>query len=406
MTRPLNILYHHRTQGRGAEGNHIVSIVTALRADGHTVDVVSPPGVDPFDPAATVPVDKARAQTQGWSSLWKFFSKRLPNWVFELAEILYNLPAYLRLRRALRARQYDLVFERYAFYLLAGAWAARRAGVSFLLEANEVSGIPNRARRQSFPRLCAAFERHLIRRLTLAHCVSSYLGDRLADAGLDRRRIAVVPNGFDLARIRTARERGEVRASLGFGPDDIVIGFAGWFDRWDRLDFLVDIFDGLRREHPVKLCLVGAGPAAAEAQARIAGRAVAPHVVFTGAVPRAQVYEYINCFDIGVLPHSNVFGSPIVMFEMMGLGIPLALPSLPPILDVHGSAPAGRETALLFTPLDAAGCSAALARLAGSPSLRREIAERAFALLRDSRTWRHTAREILDAWQRAADLSG
>ena len=36
----LNILYHHRTQGRGAEGVHITSIVRALQAMGHSVTVL------------------------------------------------------------------------------------------------------------------------------------------------------------------------------------------------------------------------------------------------------------------------------------------------------------------------------------------------------------------------------
>src|ERR1043165_134322 len=83
----MRILYHHRTQGRGAEGNHIVSIVGALRALGHHVDVLSPPGVDPFDPASTIPVDKAKTQTRGWSSVWKLMSRKLPNWVFEIAQL-------------------------------------------------------------------------------------------------------------------------------------------------------------------------------------------------------------------------------------------------------------------------------------------------------------------------------
>jgi glycosyltransferase involved in cell wall biosynthesis len=397
LSAPLRILYHHRTQGRGAEGNHIVSIVTALRAQGHTVDVLSPPGVDPFDPAASMPVDKAKQQTRGWSSLWKGISKHLPNFVFELLEIVYNVPAYFRLRRALAAQRYDLVFERYAFYLLAGAWAARRAGVSFLFEANEVSGIPNRARKQSFPRLCAAFERRLVRHCALAHAVSSYLGDRLVAAGLERRRLAVVPNGFDIARLQHARDRGVMRAELGIEPDEIVIGFAGWFDHWDRLDFLVDVFVGLRARFKVKLCLVGSGPGADDVRAKVRGTPHENAVILTGAVPRARVYDYLNSFDIGVLPHSNVFGSPIVMFEMMGLRVPLAVPALPPILDVH----AGSDTALLFEPLDAQACSAALTRLCESEPLRRELAERAYQKLVTERTWLHVAQLIIDAWRKA-----
>ena len=43
---------------------------------------------------------------------------------------------------------------------------------------------------------------------------------------------------------------------------------------------------------------------------------------FTGAVPRKEVYEYLSLLDVAVLPHSNDFGSPVVMFEFMGSASP------------------------------------------------------------------------------------
>jgi len=389
----MRILYHHRTQGRGAEGNHIVSIVGALRALGHHVDVMSPPGVDPFDPASTIPVDKAKTQTRGWSSVWKLMSRKLPNWLFEIAELGYNIPAYFRLRKTLKTGKYDLLFERYAFFLVAGAAAAKRAKIPFLLEINEVSGIPNRARHQSFERLCAAAERFIFRRCTVVHAVSSWLGERAVAAGLPRGRLVVVPNGFEMKRLEKRRDRTTVRRELGI-DDGIVIGFAGWFDRWDRLDFLVDIFNELKRTHAsLKLCLVGAGPAAEELGVKVKTSPYSADIVLTGAVPRADVYSFIQTFDIGVLPHSNVFGSPIVMFEMMGLGIPLVMPKLPPIEDVHRDG----DTALLFTPLDFEGCRAALSRLVEDRAQRADLSARALALLTGTYTWKETGRRILAA---------
>lgn len=389
----MRILYHHRTQGRGAEGNHIVSIVTALRALGHHVDVLSPPGVDPFDPASTVPVDKAKTQTRGWGSLWKLMSRKLPDWLFEFAELFYNVPAYFRLRRALAGGQYDLLYERYAFYLVAGAIAGRHARCRFLLEVNEVNGIPNRARKQSFVRLCGAAERFIFRRCTLVHAVSSWLGERAVEAGLDRSRLVVVPNGFETARLKLGRSRDEVRRQLRL-DGGVVLGFAGWFDRWDRLDLLVDLFDDLRREHAnLRLCFVGAGPAEEQLIARVSQSPNAADIVLTGAVPRQQVYDYIQTFDIGVLPHSNVFGSPIVMFEMMGLSVPLVLPRLPPIEDVHSDG----ETALTFPPLDFQACRAAIARYLSDPALREVTAARARALLISRHSWRDTAARIVGA---------
>jgi glycosyltransferase involved in cell wall biosynthesis len=356
------------------------------------VDLLSPPGVDPFDPAASAPVDKTKTHTSGWGSFWKFASRHLPNWLFELAEIAYNVVAALRLRRVLSENRYDIVFERYAFFLLAGARETRRAGCRFLLEVNEVSGIPGRARRQSFVRLCARLERRLLRHCDLVHAVSSYLGERLVDAGLDRSKLVVIPNGFDISRLKLTRTRNDVRDALGLS-NALVVGFAGWFDHWDRLDLLVDVFAKVAvREPRLKLCLIGDGPAGAALHARARDLGVAHRIVLVGAVPRKDVYDYMQIFDIGVLAHSNVFGSPIVMFEMMGLRIPLVLPRLQPIEDVH----VHRETALLFDPLDASGCAEMLGELVEGPELRRRLAESAVQKLATQHTWQSTAQAILE----------
>lgn len=385
------ILYHHRTQGRGAEGHHIASIVRALEAQGHEVAVLSPPGIDPLDPAHTTPVDKAAVETRGLQSLWKAISRHLPNALFELAEIAYNVPAWVRLQRALRRSRYDLVYERYTFYLLAGAFLARRHAIPFVLEANEVSGIANRARRQSFPRLCSAFERRLFARCTAIHTVSSHLAGRILDQGVAKERVHVVPNGFDPEHVTRRESRPALEARYGLAGRT-TLGFAGWFDAWDRLDFLIDVFGEIRRDHPATaLLLIGDGPVTGSLREQVRARGLEKDVVFTGAVPRQDVYDVMSLLDIAVLAHSNDFGSPVVLFEFMGLGIPVVAPRLGPILDVHRSG----ETALLFDPLDSSGLKQALDRLLRDPAERRALAERARAHLLTNHTWSRNASRIL-----------
>ena len=392
--KPLRILYHHRTQGRGAEAVHISSIVLALREMGHEVRVLSPPGIDPMDPAASAPVDKSRhVQTSGMQSVWKFVSRHLPNFLFELAEIAYNVPASRRLAAALDAQRYDLVYERYAFYLVAGARAARRRGIPFVLEANEVSGIPNRARRQTFEGICARFERHLFARCAGIHTVSSYLRNMILRQGVPEARVHVVPNAFNVEKVRGIVRDEALAAKLGLAGRR-VMGFAGWFDRWDRLDFFIDVFIQVRAKHSdVALMLVGDGPVLDEARRAVADRGAAGDVVFTGAVPRAQVLNYLNLLDIAVLPHSNDFGSPVVMFEFMALKKPVVAPRLPPIEDVHVD---GR-TARLFKPLDVDQCRDAIERMLEDPAQAQAIADRAYAQLTERHTWKRNAEMILEA---------
>jgi glycosyltransferase involved in cell wall biosynthesis len=391
--KPLRILYHHRTQGRGAEAVHISSIVHALQDMGHSVTVLSPPGIDPLDPVKSMPVDKVKVQTGGIQSVWKLVSKHLPNFLFEIAEMAYNVPASRRLRKALAQDRYDLVYERYAFYLLAGASAARHAGVPFVLEANEVSGIANRARKQSYPGLCARFERRLFKGCAGIHTVSSRLKEMILAQEVDASRVHVVPNAFNVEKVRGIARDEALAARLGL-QGKRVIGFAGWFDRWDRLDFFIDVFAQVRAGHPdVALLLIGDGPVLADARRAVAERGVGDAAVFTGAVPRTEVLNYLNLLDIAVLPHSNDFGSPVVMFEFMALRKPVVAPRLPPIEDVHEDG----DTALLFKPLDVAECRAAVERMLDEPGLAPAIADRAYRRLTERHTWRRNAELILEA---------
>lgn len=389
----LNILYHHRTQGRGAEGVHITSIVRALQAMGHSVTVLSPPGVDPLNPGHNAPVDKSSVKTGGVQTLWKWISRHLPNFLFELAEIGYNLPAWWRLRRMLTTQKFDLVYERYAFFLVAGAMLARRHGIPFVLEANEVSGIAHRARAQSYPRLCAWFERILFARCTGIHTVSSRLKQMILDQGVADARVHVVPNAFDVARIKTHAKNPALIERYHL-QNKLVLGFAGWFDRWDRLDFFVDVFRELRKTHDnLHLLLIGDGPVLAEIRKLIARDDLNPHVTLTGPVTRDRIYEYLSLIDIAVLPHSNDFGSPVVMFEFMGLKIPVVAPRLPPIMDVHSNG----KTGMLFDPLDIAQCRQAIEQLVTAPELRHQIAQRAYQKLQSDHTWHRNAALILES---------
>lgn len=389
----LNILYHHRTQGRGAEGVHIVSIVRALEAMGHSVTVLSPPGVDPLDPAHNTPVDKSRVKTGGIQTLWKWISKHLPNFLFELAEIAYNITAHSRLKRLLATQKFDLIYERYAFYLVAGASLARKHQIPFVLEANEVSGIASRARVQSYPRLCARFERFLFARCAGIHTVSSQLKKMILRQGVPEERVHVVPNAFDVNKVKTVGKNPHLIEQYGL-QNKLVLGFAGWFDHWDRLDFFVEAFRVLRRKHDkLKLLLIGDGPILIEIRKLVADYDLSADVIFTGPVARNRIYEYLSLIDIAVLPHSNDFGSPVVMFEFMGLKIPVVAPKLPPIEDVHTDG----QTALLFEPLNPAICQQAIEQLIISPDLRQQIAKRAYDKLQKDHTWQRNAALILES---------
>src|SRR5215469_18743798 len=121
--RALRILYSHRIQSRDGQSVHVEALVAALRELGHEVLVVGPGFYE-------------QAKFGGESGFVAALRARLPRALAELAELAYNIPAWLRLRMACRRFRPDLIYERYNLYYLAGTLVARRTGIPLFLEVN------------------------------------------------------------------------------------------------------------------------------------------------------------------------------------------------------------------------------------------------------------------------------
>jgi glycosyltransferase involved in cell wall biosynthesis len=392
----MKILYHHRTQGLGAEGVHIASVVQAFLDLGHSVTVVSPSsvlgGVEWLEQFRIV----SRAggnKVEGRVSVLKWFAGHSPKIVFELAEIVYNFFAFFRLTKLLRSEKYDLVYERYAFYLLAGAFAAKQFNCAFTLEINEASGIKGRVRKQLMPGLCERFERKLLQMTTRGLVVSSFLGQMLIQNGLAPDRIRVTPNSFDLRRLSTIGDVESARLQLN-SVGRMKIGFVGWFVEWDQLDKLIEVFSGLSVDFPEwDLLFIGDGPVMLELRAKATQFKIADRVTFTGKVAYADVLTIASIIDIAVFTHSNEFGSPVAMFELMALGKPIVCPKLGPFLDVHEPG----ETAQMFVPQEWDGLKHALEELMVAPEARTKLGEAGRRLLHQKFTWLENAKQALVA---------
>ena len=397
----MKILYHHRTQGRGAEGAHIVNIVRALEKMGHEVTLLSPPGIDPLTDSLQAPVDKTDVETKGVKALWKFISKNIPNFLFEIIEIFYNLAVLRRLNEHLKTGEYDIVYERYAFYMIVTSILAKRYKVPFVLEANEVSGIENRARPQTFPALCAFFESILFKRCARILTVSSSLKQKILAQQVPDENVFIVPNAIDMGLVKVTEQHEAFKQQYNLNGK-VTLGVVGWFDTWDRLDFLADAFTDLKQEFEnIALLVVGDGPVLADVKAKVKKAGLEDSVVFTGAVSRDVIFDHLALFDIAVLPHSNDFGSPVVLFELMGLARAIVAPSLPPLEDVIDDG----ENGLLFKPLDMDSFKVALRNAIANQQLREELGVKAKAKAIAEYTWEKNAEKITDVLNPAENPS-
>jgi glycosyltransferase involved in cell wall biosynthesis len=384
----MNILYHFRTQGTGAEGVHISGIATAFERLGNRVVFSSPAGVDPRTTAGTNPFAAKKRR-----SLLARLAAHAPALVFELLEIAYNLVACAR-NRALLAREHcALIYERHAFFLCATAFLAQRRRIPLVIEVNELAGDERvRADPWLLP-LARLADRLTFQRASLIVVVSPHLRRRIAALGIAPEKILVLPNAVSTESLDAPADGAVIRARHGCA-DAIVIGFVGWFVAWHRLDRLLAEFAPLARDEPcLRLMLVGDGTLRAALSAQATTLGIADRVIFTGPLPHAEIPAHFAAMDISVVPHSNEYRSPIKLFESMARARATVAPRTEPIAEIitHG------VNGLLFDPQDPASLRAALQRLIADATLRAALGAAARASVCERHTWDRNAEAVLRA---------
>ena len=383
----MNILYHFRTRGTGPEAVHISGIATAFEKAGHHVEFSSPTGIDPRKSAGASPY-----QSQGKASALASLSRFCPGIVFELLEIGYNIPAFLRNRRLLCRGKFGLIYERHALFLASTAWLARLRGVPLIVEVNELVG-DARVRKQPWLSFIArGFDKFVFRHARGIVVVSPYLKRRIQALGITESKILVLPNAVDGEAYAQPADGSGIRKRLGL-EGKVVVGFVGWFVAWHRLDLLLEVFASLAAARPdLRLVLVGEGPLRAELEQQIKELGVEGRVVFLGVLPHGEIPAAIAAMDVCVVPHSNEYRSPIKLFEYMGQGRLVVAPATEPVEMVIRNG----ENGLLFSAGDKDSLTRALVRGVDDASWREQAGKQARCDVLQHYTWRQNAGRVLE----------
>lgn len=387
------ILYHHRTQGRGGEGVHIREVIRGLRKLGCEVALQEAPGVDAMNARETQAIPStSKGPPRFHSKGFKYLSQHAPQFVFEIAELGYNLWVWYLLARRLRRDRFDILYERYAFYSFIGTWLAQRRNIPSVLEVNEVSGI-ERTRGQAMPGLARRIEAVVFKRANRILVVSSFLRDTLIERGVDENKIRILPNAVREDMLFGNKHAGEqLRAKLGL-EDSIVVGFVGQIAHWDRIDLLIEDIAQLLPDMPnLHLLVVGPCRFMDKLRKQVDSLSLQHAVTLVGPVERDQAASYIDAMDICVLPHSNPFGSPIVMFEYMAKGKPVLAVDVGPVRDVISDDING----CLFSTGDREAFRRQLSVLVANPALRKELGRKGYKDVRSRHTWIRNAERILE----------
>jgi len=184
--------------------------------------------------------------------------------------------------------------------------------------------------------------------------------------GMPRWRTHVLYNPIDTARFSPHPAlREATRRRLGFAPDDIVIGFAGRFERQKGVFVLASALERvMAAAPPVRALWVGNGECAPEIEGAIA---MSPHAARHVRQPWSD--DMVSCYSaIDVLAFPSIrresFGR--VAAEAQACGVPVVASRVGGIPETLRE----DESGLLVEPGDVDAWSGALLRLVEDPMLR------------------------------------
>jgi glycosyltransferase involved in cell wall biosynthesis len=409
----MRIAYLHYLYGEDTALHHVRQLAAAAGALGHQVDVAAlnlapPPAAGPPGAAGT---RGARARL---AALRRTARRRLGRYLHEPKELLWNARyAVHELKRLAAAPRPDVLLVRDHPLTASTVAVAARLGLPLVYEINAPAAelALYSGEHLHVPLAAAWLEKLKLRRADAAITVSTALREHLVARhrlrGRAADRIAVVPNGADLAAFQPLTEpsplarrllgiEGEGEAGQGDGARSPVVGFAGSFQAFHGVELLAEMVLLVARLRPrVRFLLVGDGPGAAIVRRRL--RPLGERVVMTGAVAHAEVPGLVAAFDVGVLPETSFYACPLKVIEWMAAGRAVVAPRYGPLEEVL----ADGEEGLLFAPRDLGALAGAVLRLVDRPALRRRLGAAAAARARSSLSWTDTARRVVAVLEQA-----
>ncbi len=217
------------------------------------------------------------------------------------------------LAKLIRREDFALVHAHTPRSLLAGAIAAREAGVPLVYHVHSPTGNDSTRRLQNF--VNARLERWLLRRAAKLIAVSPSLAELMIRQGFAQERVVYVPNGVPA-----------VKSIIRHRPTSTwTLGMAALFRPRKGIEVLLQALSLLRSQgYDVRLRAIGPFETPAyerEVHALVAQLNIADAIDWTGFV--SDVHAELRQVDLFVLPSLFGEGLPMVVLEAMAAGLPV-----------------------------------------------------------------------------------
>lgn len=273
---------------------------------------------------------------------------------------------------------------------LAGLLAARWKRRHLYLDCDDYEAGANRFANRWQRAVVRAFEDGLPPRMQGVTVNTHFLAQRIARLGVPPQRICYVPNGVERARFarQDPQAGGRLRERFGLAGRAVVLYLGTLSLTGHPLGLLLEAFDRVARQvGNAHLALVGGGEDRPALERRVQELGLHGRVTFIGAVPPAQVPDYLLLGDVSVDPvlDDDVARarSPLKIFESMASGLPVVTGDVGDRREILGEGQAG----LVVPPGDPQALAEGIIALLGDPERRRSMAaagrERAEAYMWD-----------------------
>ena len=306
-----------------------------------------------------------------------------PRWM--KPRLLFRTLELRTVHRSVGNQRYDLVHSHDLFSGYFAAWLARSTGAALVATHHGESGYP------LYIRLYELLYRLWSRRFERISTPSRALLGTLAPF-VGRDRLCFIPNSLDLEawQARLARARS-LRPELGLRPDALVVGMVGRLSAEKGHSTALRALAALMRDPSVPdaaILLAGDGPLRSRLEAEATSLGLRNRVRFLGYLD--DTAEVFRTIDLLIHP-SYSETTPMVILEAMASSVPVAATAV-------GEVPwmLGEDAGIVVAPGAPDALAEALKAICERPELRRGIAERALARVRERFDHHRAARRYVE----------
>ncbi|MBF0117737.1 MAG: glycosyltransferase family 4 protein [Desulfobacterales bacterium] len=378
----MKILYHHRTLGDGAEGIHIMEMISAFEKLGHRV-ILAGHSITPYDTPEVI-------------SILSKIKNLIKGPVYELLEIAYNLYGFINIQKIINKLSPDLIYDRYMIFNYSSIFAGRRNKIPVFIEVNAPLALERNFESDEslkFKKIAYKMETLIPKNADKVFVVSTPLKKYLISIGVPLKKIIVLPNGVNTQKFYKKAKPEYLMKRLGLNKNNIIIGFVGILRPWHGIDTLIESFRIVCSQFPQAILLiVGDGPIRKEIEDIADKIQIKKNLIITGRIPHNNVSDYISLFDIAVTPKATFYASPMKIVEYMAQGKPVIAPDMENIRDIVSH---GKEGLLFKDGL----LSDSMIQLLANESLRALLGNGGIEKTRCSLNWLANAKRITNEFK-------